>query len=147
MKLKRKFYKDRTLDVAKNLLGKFVVRKWRGKEITGMIVETEAYIGPEDKASHAFNGKMTQRNKAEYLKMIFKTNNIEITDTITANPYADVAKDAWYAPYAYLTNRKNILDVTNNRLNPSKGMTRADVAETIYRLKHVLDNNLMSYSR
>ena len=78
MRLKRKFYKAETLETAKNLLGKFIVRKWRGKEITGMIVETEAYIGPEDKASHAFlprhlrkwrgEGKMTQRNKAEYLK-------------------------------------------------------------------------------
>lgn len=32
-----------------------------------MIVETEAYIGPEDKASHAYLGKTTKRNLAEYL--------------------------------------------------------------------------------
>lgn len=36
--------------------------------IGGKIVETEAYIGPEDRASHAFGGKKTKRNRAEYLK-------------------------------------------------------------------------------
>jgi hypothetical protein len=86
-------------------------------------------------------------NKAEYLKMIFKTNGIEVTDSISANPYADVPKDAWYAPYAYLTNRKNLLDVPDNLLDPANGMTRGDVAETIYRLKYVLDNNLVTYSK
>ncbi|MBU0727752.1 S-layer homology domain-containing protein [Patescibacteria group bacterium] len=86
-------------------------------------------------------------NKAEYLKMIFETNNIELTDSISANPYADVPKDAWYAPYAYLTNRKNLLDVANNILDPANGMTRGDVAETIYRLKYVLDNSLVTYSK
>lgn len=39
-----------------------------GKEIlAGKIVETEAYIGPFDRASHAYGGKVTPRNKVEYL--------------------------------------------------------------------------------
>ena len=83
---------------------------------------------------------------AEYIKILFETNDIEMTDTLAANPYADVPKDEWYASYAYLLNRKNLLDVSNNRLYPANGMTRGDVAETIYRLKYVLDNNLVSYS-
>lgn len=67
-KLKSGFYKRDTLKVAKDLLGKYIVRKiGRGFKI-GKIVETEAYIGPYDKASHAFGGKITPRNKAEYLE-------------------------------------------------------------------------------
>ena len=66
-KLSRSFYTRDTLTVAKDLLGKFIVRKWRGRKIVGTIVETEAYIGTEDRASHAFLGKITKRNKAEYL--------------------------------------------------------------------------------
>lgn len=66
-KLQRNFYTKPTLEVAKNLLGKYIVRKYRGKELSGKIIETEAYIGPKDKASHAWQGKITQRNKAEYL--------------------------------------------------------------------------------
>jgi DNA-3-methyladenine glycosylase len=53
--------------VAKDLLGKNLVRKLGKKVLIGKIVETEAYIGPHDKASHAFGGKVTPRNRAEYM--------------------------------------------------------------------------------
>lgn len=68
LRLKRKFFLQPTLKAAKNFLGKYLVRKYRGKKIIGKIVETEAYIGPKDKASHAYGGKITPRNHAEYLK-------------------------------------------------------------------------------
>jgi len=66
-RLRRDLYLQSTLTVARNLLGKFIVRKWRNQNIMGKIVETEAYIGPKDKASHAFRGKITKRNTAEYM--------------------------------------------------------------------------------
>jgi len=66
-KLKRSFYNRPTLEVAKELLGKYIVRKIGDKKLEGRIIETEAYIGPQDKASHAFGGKITLRNRAEYL--------------------------------------------------------------------------------
>lgn len=66
-RLTRKFFTQPTLVVAKDLLGKFLVRRLGKKIISGKIVETEAYIGPKDRASHAFGGKLTARNKAEYL--------------------------------------------------------------------------------
>ncbi|MFZ5366103.1 MAG: DNA-3-methyladenine glycosylase [Patescibacteria group bacterium] len=54
MRLKRDFFAKETIWVAKNLLGKYLVRRLRGKkQLVGKIVETEAYIGPDDKASHA----------------------------------------------------------------------------------------------
>lgn len=65
-RLKREFFLQPTLKVSRDLLGKFLVHEYRGKKISGMIVETEAYIGPRDRASHAFGGKVTERNKAEY---------------------------------------------------------------------------------
>lgn len=70
MRLKRSFFVRDTLTVAKELLGKCLVRKMGpcGKLRVGKIVETEAYIGPEDRASHAFGGKITPRNKTEYLE-------------------------------------------------------------------------------
>ena len=66
-KLNRSFYTRPTLEVAKNLLGKYIVRKIGKRKREGKIIETEAYIGPQDKASHAYGGKITPRNKAEYL--------------------------------------------------------------------------------
>jgi DNA-3-methyladenine glycosylase len=67
-RLGRKFFQRPTLKVAKELLGKYLVRKIGKKVIAGKIVETEAYIGPKDKASHTYGGKVTKRNQAEYLK-------------------------------------------------------------------------------
>lgn len=67
MKLKRKFYNQDTLQVAQDLLGKFLIRKYRGKKYIGKIVETEGYCGYKDKASHASRG-MTERNKVMFGK-------------------------------------------------------------------------------
>jgi DNA-3-methyladenine glycosylase len=61
MKLSREFFNQKTTKVARALLGKFLVRKINGKILIGQIVETEAYQGFADKASHAHKGK-TERN-------------------------------------------------------------------------------------
>jgi DNA-3-methyladenine glycosylase len=66
-KLNLDFYLQPTLKVAKNLLGKIVVRKIGKNILAGKIVETEAYIGENDPACHAFGG-MTPRNKIMYLQ-------------------------------------------------------------------------------
>lgn len=66
-KLDLDFYLQPTLKVAKNLLGKIVVRKIGKNILAGKIVETEAYIGENDPACHAFGG-MTPRNKIMYLQ-------------------------------------------------------------------------------
>lgn len=66
-RLTREFYTQPTLKVAREILGKYIVRKFQGKKLVGRIVEVEAYIGPQDRASHAYKGKLTKRNLAEYL--------------------------------------------------------------------------------
>jgi len=55
------FYAGDALSVAGELLGKKLVRKYRGRFLSGLICETEAYLGSTDSASHAFRGK-TPRN-------------------------------------------------------------------------------------
>lgn len=67
MHLKKEFFLQDTIKVAKLLLGKFLVHKIEEKTLIGKIIETEAYLGAKDKASHSYNFKKTQRNKAEYL--------------------------------------------------------------------------------
>lgn len=62
--LKKPFYNKPTIEVAKNLLGKYLVHEIDGTKYVGKIVETEAYL-EDDPASHTFNGK-THRNKAMY---------------------------------------------------------------------------------
>lgn len=55
--LPQDFFNRDTKLVARELLGKFLVRGVNGKEIAAMITETEAYDGPHDLASHASKGK------------------------------------------------------------------------------------------
>ncbi|MGH7798482.1 MAG: DNA-3-methyladenine glycosylase [Candidatus Binatia bacterium] len=57
MKLPRSFYEQTTIDVAKQLLGKYLVRRHPEGNAVGCIVETEAYIGPQDLACHASKGR------------------------------------------------------------------------------------------
>ena len=57
MKLPRSFYEQTTTDVAKQLLGKYLVRRHSQGDTIGRIVETEAYIGPQDLACHASKGR------------------------------------------------------------------------------------------
>lgn len=60
-KLPREFYTRSLIVVAKNLLGKILVKKSGSKILAGRIVEVEAYHGDFDQASHAFIGR-TKRN-------------------------------------------------------------------------------------
>ena len=65
MKLPRSFYEQSTVDVAKQLLGKYLVRKYPGGDCIGRVVETEAYVGPRDLACHAAKGR-TARNEVMF---------------------------------------------------------------------------------
>jgi len=56
------FFNRPTVAVARGLLGKYLVRRWRGGEIALIITEVEAYDGPRDLASHASHGR-TPRTK------------------------------------------------------------------------------------
>ena len=60
--LTQKFFNRPTLTVAKDLLGKFLVRRLGTRKIAVMITEVEAYDGPRDKASHAHRGKTTRNS-------------------------------------------------------------------------------------
>lgn len=60
--LKKNFFNQSAFKIAPELLGKFLVRKDKDKEISLMITEVEVYQGFKDKASHAHKGK-TKRNE------------------------------------------------------------------------------------
>lgn len=66
LKLPRTFFEHPTLEVAPSLIGKGLVRKLSSELLVGRIVEVEAYIGPDDRASHTFGGRRTARNEAMF---------------------------------------------------------------------------------
>lgn len=65
--LKPAFYLRDTALVARELIGKRLVRIWRGKRLSGVIVETEAYLGAIDRAAHSYGGRATPRVRSMYL--------------------------------------------------------------------------------
>jgi DNA-3-methyladenine glycosylase len=65
-RLDRRDFNRPTLRVARDLLGKFIVRRHRGRLVQAMIAETEAYKGPRDLASHAAGGRRTPRVEPLY---------------------------------------------------------------------------------
>ncbi len=67
MKLSKEFYlREDVVGISKELLGKFLFTNIEGIVTGGMITETEAYKAPEDKASHAFGGRRTDRTETFY---------------------------------------------------------------------------------
>lgn len=67
-KLQRDFYlREDTIEIARDLLGKLiVVPDSKGRRVSGMIVETEAYLGVTDRAAHSYGGRRTPRNEVMY---------------------------------------------------------------------------------
>lgn len=64
--LDKSFFQRNTLSVAKDLLGKILVHHSVQGVTSGRIVETEAYLGPEDQAAHSSGGKRTARNEVMF---------------------------------------------------------------------------------
>ena len=67
IKLDHNFYdRKNVVQIARDLLGKILVTQFDGIRSTGRIVETEAYNGVNDRASHAFGGRRTSRSEHLY---------------------------------------------------------------------------------
>jgi len=63
----RGFYRRDTAAGARDLLGAWIARRWRGRWYGGRIVETEAYLGIDDAAAHSWRGRRTARVEPMYL--------------------------------------------------------------------------------
>jgi len=64
-KLPRSFYRRPAIDLARDLIGKLLVRQLSGKTFRARIVETEAYVGTHDLACHAAKGR-TRRTEVMF---------------------------------------------------------------------------------
>jgi DNA-3-methyladenine glycosylase len=62
----RRFFRRPTVAVARDLIGSWIVRRWRGRWYGARIVETEAYLGPGDRAAHSWGGRRTARVEPMY---------------------------------------------------------------------------------
>ena len=59
----QEFFSRDTVDAARALVGKYLVRRYGGLTLCARITETEAYVGRVDKACHAYNYRKTERTR------------------------------------------------------------------------------------
>jgi len=69
-KLTTDFFLRETVEVCKDLLGRYLIKKTKNGDIIGKIVEVEAYLGSNDKACHAYNFKKTEKTKVMFMKPV-----------------------------------------------------------------------------
>nr|XP_031543052.1 DNA-3-methyladenine glycosylase isoform X2 [Vicugna pacos]XP_031543053.1 DNA-3-methyladenine glycosylase isoform X2 [Vicugna pacos] len=68
-RLGSEFFDQPAVPLARAFLGQVLVRRLDdGTELRGRIVETEAYLGPEDEAAHSRGGRQTPRNRGMFMK-------------------------------------------------------------------------------
>ena len=67
-RLSTDFFSRDTVEVGKDLLGRYLIKETDKGNIIGKIIEVEAYLGPNDKACHAYNYKKTEKTKVMFMK-------------------------------------------------------------------------------
>lgn len=135
MRLKRNFYNRPTITVAKELLGKYLVRKANKGVIRAKITETEAYCGTRDLACHASKG-LTPRTKVmfgppgyAYVYMIYGMYHcLNIVTEERGNPSAVLIRGAEICSKYYVLsikgkngNKKPIIHNTNPMIRKLSG--------------------------
>jgi len=65
--LQRHFFRRPSDQVARDLLGRYLIRELGGRRLVLRLVETEAYLGPDDRAAHTWGGRRTERVRSMYL--------------------------------------------------------------------------------
>lgn len=85
-------------------------------------------------------------NRVEFLKMMFATVDVSIDPVVTEDPYEDVNNLSWYAPYVQYAKEKNIFPISGDYFNPGEPMSRLEVAEVIYRMIAVEQNDGEAYT-
>lgn len=80
-------------------------------------------------------------NLAETLKMLFAAGNVALPN-VTSNVFVDVKKDDWFAGYVLYAREHNIVLADDyGAASPSQSMTRGALAEVVYRMMIVKNNN------
>lgn len=75
-------------------------------------------------------------NRVELLKMLFASAGIDVSKLVVQkNPFPDVDKTAWYAPYVVYAKQKGFIDADVDQFEPNSAMTRGEVAQVLYEFR------------
>lgn len=142
--LRKEFYEQPTLELAKALLGCLLVKETDQGMAAGYIVETEAYIGPSDRAAHSYNNKRTARTE-----VMFHRSGLAYTYLMHTHCLFNVVSGGEEKPEAVLVRaleprygielmkiRRGVVDLTSltngpGKLTKSMGITMEDYGSSL----------------
>lgn len=84
--------------------------------------------------------------RSEFLKILLLSAPVSIDPVVSSSPYSDVAVSDWYAVFAQFAKQKNLLPNNGTEFKPNEEITRAEVAEIIYRLLLVMKTGASTYT-
>lgn len=85
-------------------------------------------------------------NVAESLKMVLLAFSNDEIAAAGSDPYPDVAKDLWYAPYALVCKTKQLIwPQDDGKLHAEREITRGEFAQLIYRFMYITEKNLEKF--
>lgn len=99
------FFNEPTLELAKKMLGNFLVHEHHCGLLVGRIVETEAYQGPEDRAAHSFRNRRTKRTE-----IMFGDNGRVYTYQMHTHTLINIVSGSVGTPHAVLIRAVEPLD-------------------------------------
>lgn len=73
-------------------------------------------------------------SRVEGLKILFNTLDVELPP-VPRDPYPDIEKGEWYAPYVQYVKDHQLLDVAGDTFDRDNGLRRKDISEILYRLQ------------
>lgn len=134
------FYEKPTIELAKSLLGCLLIKVSNEGTTAGYIVETEAYIGPEDRAAHSFQNRRTKRTEVMfgeagycYVYQMHTHNLINVVSGKKDHPEAVLIRAL--EPFTGITlmkKRRGISDIKNLTNGPGKLSKALDITTEDY---------------
>lgn len=130
MKLQFDYYLNRdVIFLAQDLLGKVLYTQVEGEITAGIIVETEAYFGEQDKASHAYGGRRTNRTETLYaqggLSYVYLCYGIHhlfnVVSSVEGEPHAVLIRAVEPLIGKEIMERRRGMPVTNTAITSGPG--------------------------
>lgn len=139
------FYNVPTLELAKNLLGQILVKTTNEGTASGIIVETEAYLGEKDQAAHSYERKRTKRTEImfhapghAYIYQMHTHLLINVVGGEEGNPQAVLIRAVEpLTGLELMQKRRPVEKITNLTSGPGKltkalGISRDDYGRTFF---------------
>jgi len=163
--LSETFYEQPTLDLAKQLIGQILVKVTDEGMSSGIIVETEAYLGEEDQAAHSFQKRRTKRTEVMYNSpghvYVYQMHTHHLVNVVSGekeNPQAVLIRAVEpLSGIDLMIKRRPVEKMTNLTSGPGKltkalGITMEDYGRTFFKpplfiAKGIKINNVLEGKR